>query len=226
MSGGAVVAVAQASLECRGLKNYAGGMNSSPKPHRPVVRDPGVLESLGEGSDPVADLHAAHESAAALLHRGRAANDPALTERLVALVDEVGLSTLADLWAARPARSLPGALWSLYALHEWMVTDPQGVARDYAAGIAAAGSDPEQPARSEPPSPDEVRRIADEILRGAFTGDFGEALERASAFCDAVATGRADSGSTGSPSERPGGLREVARDLAACARLWRSGKLQ
>lgn len=194
------------------------------KPHRPVVRDPAVLESYGEGSDPIAALHAAHESAAVLLHEGRAAQDPAVTERLIALVNEIGLSTLAELWAERPARTLPGALWRLYALREWMVNQPEEAARDYAAGIRF--TEPNHVvAGVEPTGPDEVRRVADEILRGAFTGDFAVALERAAAFCHVVASGRGDVARGVPELKRAGRLQQAARDLATCARLWRTGDL-
>ena len=176
-------------------------------------------------SDPIAELHAAHETAAVLLHTGRAADDPAVTTRLVALGDDIGLSTLADLWASRPARSLPGALWRLYLLREWVRTDPQGAAREYAAGIrftepnhAVAGVDP--------PGPDEVRRVADEILRGVFDGDFAIALERAAAFCHVVASGRADVAPGPRELVQAGRLQDMAADLTACAHLWRSDELE
>ncbi len=199
-------------------------MNVTPRPHRPVLRDPGLLEALGQGSDPIADLHAAHETAAVLLHAGRAASDPAVTARLVALVDEIGLSTVADLWAARPARTLPGALWRLYLLREWMIADAPGVAREYAAGIRF--TEPNHVvAGVEPPGPDEVRRAADAILRGVFTGDFAVALERAAAFCHVVASGRGDLAGGVHELGQAGRLQQVARDLSACARLWRAGEL-
>lgn len=199
-------------------------MKVTPRPHRPVLRDPGLLEALGQGSDPIGELHAAHETAAVLLHVGRAASDPAVTARLVALVEEIGLSTVADLWAARPARSLPGALWRLYLLREWMITDAPGVAREYAAGIRF--TEPNHVvAGIEPPGPDEVRRAADAILRGVFTGDFAVALERAAAFCHVVASGRGDLARGVDDLGRAGRLQQVARDLVACARLWRAGEL-
>lgn len=199
-------------------------MKSLPRPHRPVLRDPGVLESLGEGSDPVGELHAAHESAAILLHAGRAAEDPTVVERLVAIVAEVGLATLADLWSRRPARSLPGALWRLYALREWVAENPEEAAREYAAGIRF--TEPNHVvAGVEPTGPEEVRRVADQILRGAFTGDFAVALERAAAFAHVTAVGRSDL-ARGVPelkgAER---LQQAARDLDACARLWRTDDL-
>lgn len=183
------------------------------------------MEVLGERSDPIAELHAAHETAAVLLHTGRAANDPAVTERLLALGDEIGLSTMADLWASRPARTLPGVLWRLYLLREWVASDPTGAAREYSAGIrftepnhAVAGVDP--------PGPDEIRGVADEILRGVFVGDFALALERAAAFCHVVSSGRADITHGARAVVQAGRLQTMAEDLAASARLWRAGSLE
>lgn len=183
------------------------------------------MEVLGERSDPIAELHAAHETAAVLLHTGRAADDPAVTERLLALSDEIGLSTMADLWASRPARTLPGVLWRLYLLREWVAIDPRGAAREYSAGIrftepnhAVAGVDP--------PGPDEIRGVADEILRGVFMGDFAVALERAAAFCHVVSSGRADITHGARAVVQAGRLQTMAEDLAASARLWRAGTLE
>ena len=200
-------------------------MNEPHRPRRPSFREPAALEALGEPSDPIAALHAAHETAAVLLRTGRAASDPAVTARLVALTDDVGLSTLAEMWASRPARTLPGALWRLYLLREWVVTDPHGAAREYAAGVrftepnhAVAGVDP--------PGPDEVRRVADEILRGVFAGDFSVALERAAAFCRVVSSGRADVTAGTAAVRQAGRLQTMAEDLGACARLWRAGSLE
>lgn len=200
-------------------------MDETRRPRRPSYLEPSALEALGDSTDPVAALHAAHETAAVLVQRGRAAEDPALVPRLVALVDEIGLSTLADLWASRPARSLPGALWRLYLLREWMTKDPTGAAREYAAGIrftepnhAVAGIDP--------PGPQEVRRVADDILRGAFTGDFAVALERAAAFCSVVSSGRADITAGGRAVGQAAQLQTLAQDLTDCARLWRQGRLE
>lgn len=200
-------------------------MTSEPRPHRPVVRDPAALEALGQSHDPVAALHAAHETAAVLLRAGRAAEDPAVTDRLIDLVAEIGLSTLAELWAERPARSLPGALWQLYSLREWMVARPEEAARDYAAGIRF--TEPNHVvAGVDPTGPEEVRRAADTILRGMFSGDFAVALERAAAFCHVVASGRADIADDHADVRRAGRLQQIAGDLAVCARMWRAGTLQ
>lgn len=200
-------------------------MSQPGRPRRPSYLEPSALEAVGNRFDPIAGLHAAHETAAVLVRRGRAADDPRTVERLVTLVDEIGLPTLAELWASRPARSLPGALWRLYVLREWMLRHPEEVAREYAAGVrftepnhAVAGIDP--------PGPDEVRQVADQILRGAFTGDFAVALERAAAFCAVVSSGRADVTLDPGAVDRAARLRDLATDLTACAQLWRAGRLE
>ncbi|MFZ1411347.1 MAG: hypothetical protein WAS07_07815 [Micropruina sp.] len=200
-------------------------MDEARKPRRPSIREPAALEALGEPFDPIAQLEVAHETAAVLLHTGRAANDPALTARLVALGDEIGVATLAELWASRPARSLPGALWRLYVLREWVRNDPQGAAREYSAGIRF--TEPNHViAGAEPPGPEEVRRVAEEILRGVFAGDFAVALHRAAAFCHVVASGRADVSEGSRAVMQAGRLQAMAEDLTACARLWSAGELE
>jgi len=199
-------------------------VSGAPKPRRPSYQPPAALEALGVRSDPFTIIQAAHETALALLHTGRAADDPAVAQRLVAIVDEVGLDTLADLWADRPARSLPGALWRLYLLREWTRADPDGAARDYAAGIRFNEPD-HAVAGVDPPGPDEIRRVADQILRGVFTGDFAIALERAAAFCNVVSSGRGDLCVGMEELRHALRVQQMAVDLAACANLWRAGGL-
>ncbi|MFT3861577.1 hypothetical protein [Micropruina sp.] len=192
-------------------------------PRRPAFHDPAMLELMGQGSDPIAQLHAAHETAAVLLRTGRAAQDPSVTERLVDLVGEIGLSTLADLWSTRPARTLPGALWRLYFLREWMRIDSHGVARCYSSGVRF--TEPNHVvAGIEPPSPADVRRVADDLMRGVFVGDFAVALERAAAFCRVTSAGSAEFAGM-EPLARAAKLQEMADDLTVCARLWRAGSL-
>ena len=182
------------------------------------------LEIRAERSDPFARLHAAHETAAVLVHAGRATSDPDVPRRLVELSGEIGGDDLAEPWPSWPARSLPGALWRLYLLREWMRSDPVTAAREYAWGIGF--TEPNHAvAGVEPPVPDEVARVADEILRGVFDGDVASALERAAAFCRVVVAGRAFA--TDGPRAALGALalRDVADDLRACADLCRAGRL-
>jgi len=194
------------------------------------------MDSRGgpESLDPARVTEVAHETAAAIVRTGRAAHDPELTSKLVELVDDLGLSTLAELWADRPARSLPGALWRLYVLREWVRRDPVGASADYAAGIRYADVPHVVAGVADPPGPVEIQELADAILTGVFEGDLAIALQRASSFCRVVAAGRAqranDADANGveaidpqwgsTHTRRAASLLTTGDDLEACARLW------
>ncbi|MDQ1538459.1 MAG: hypothetical protein QOE58_2852 [Actinomycetota bacterium] len=199
------------------------------------------MDSRGgpESLDPARVTEVAHETAAVIVRTGRAAHDPELTSRLVALVDDLGLATVAELWADRPARTLPGALWRLYALREWVIRDAVGASADYAAGIRFADVPHVVAGVAEPVGPVELQELIDAILTGIFEGDLAVALERASGFCRVVAAGRVqranDSDANVSDvhdalwgsdqTRRAASLLTTADDLQACARLWRGGDL-
>ena len=196
------------------------------QPHRrPAMLDPSAMAAFGGTVDPVQEIEAAHETAAVLVHAGRGAHDPRVTARLVDLVEDIGLSTVADLWAHRPARSLPGALWRLYVLREWVRRAPDEASRDYTAGIRFADVDHAVAGAAEPPGPGEVMALADAILAGVFEGDLAVALERAASFCRVVAAGRADRTEGEEVATRAANLLDTATDLRAAAALWRVGEL-
>jgi hypothetical protein len=194
-------------------------------PRRPAFFSPAALEAHGPAYDPTEAIFVAHETARALVHAGRAAADPAVTTKLVALVDDIGLSTLAELWSQRPARSLPGALWRLYVLREWVQRAPDDASREYAAGVRFTGPNHAVAGAAEPPGPQEMSRLVDEVLRGVFEGDLAVALERAGAFCRVVAAGRADIGTGDESAEQAANVLAMGEDLAAGARLWRADAL-
>lgn len=195
------------------------------QPRRPAMMSPAAMEAFGGTVDPMQEIEAAHQTAAVLVHAGRAANDPTVTARLVDLVEELGLSTVADLWASRPARTLPGALWRLYVLREWVRRAPDEASLDYTAGVRFADVDHAVAGAAEPPGPTEVTALADAILAGVFEGDLAVALERAAAFCRVVAAGRADRSEGEEAATRAAHLLDTADDLTAAATLWRNGEL-
>ena len=140
------------------------------------------------GQDPAERVEAAHATAEALIRHGRTGDD-AVTARLVSLADEHGIDEVALLWADRPADSLPGALWRLYALRAGIRRQSELIARAFEAGRHRAPVYEAVAGVGDPPGPAEVRALADAVLAGAFTGDLGVALERAAAFCRVVSTG-------------------------------------
>jgi hypothetical protein len=207
-------------------------MSERDRPRRPTLLGPAALQSLGGGHDPAKVAEVAHATAGAVVEAGRQAQDPDVSARLVGLLDEVGLDTLAELWADRPARSLPGALWRLYALREWVRVDPAGSAADFAAGRHAADVARVVAGAAEPPGPDAIRELLESILGGVFRGDLAVALERAGAFCRVVAAGRAfraddvpDAELAEGLTRRSASIQRTAEDLEAAAGLWRTHDL-
>lgn len=203
-----------------------------PTPRRPAHFGPEAMEAYGGLTPDPADLvEAAHQSAAMVVSAGR---DAESTEEFVTLIDQVGLSTLAELWSERPARTLPGVLWRLYVIREWIRRDPSRASREYTAGMRLAEVHHAVAGSAEPPGPTEVGLVADEILRGVYNGDLAVALERASSFCHVVASGRAELADDADVDDTDEGSRQTrqaaamqttALDLAAAARLWRSDAL-
>lgn len=215
--------------------------------HKPVPVPPESIDSSAVAPDALEAVEMAHRTAAVLVGRGRESQDPQVRARLVDLPRTVGLSTLAEVWADRPARTLPGALWRLYALHEWVHRAPRSVAEAFTAGASRAEVYRVISGVVEPPGPTELHELTNEILTGVYEGDLAVALERAAAFCHVTATGLAvlhedradadraldgDSDSDAANDEttdaalrRAARLQDTATDLQACARLWLRGDL-
>ena len=72
-----------------------------------------------------------------------------------------------------------------------MYADPTGVAREYDAGVTRAPVARVVAGVADPPGPDELKTMVDEVLRGVASSDFADVLFRAAAFARVVATGRA-----------------------------------
>lgn len=203
--------------------------------HKPTQFSGSKFEEFEGGMDPAHISRVAHETAQALLSRVRGNPDPDVVERLVAYTDEQGIDAVAELWARASARSLPGALWRMYLLRVVIRQNPSDMSLLFHRGSEAAASiDHVVAGATEPAGPTEIVQLADQILRGLFQGDFAIALERAAAFCrlaSAGATSVADDAEAGNPEHATAlttqALRfsELAAELVACARLWRTDSL-
>lgn len=205
----------------------------SGKPRRPALFGPVALDTFQGGVDPAQRIEAAHATASALIRHARADVDDGVTQRLLAFADEHGLDEIAELWSARPADTLPGALWRVYALRAGIRRDPDGMARAFDEGRVRAPVHEAVAGVAEPPGPDEVRHLADAVLAGAFTGDLAIALERAAAFCRVVATGwavqaddRHDQAEAEALTRRAADLARTGTELERAAGAWRTGALE
>lgn len=208
--------------------------NNTPRPHKPVPFAPADFEQFAGGIDPARVSEAAHLAARALVHSGRASNDPEVTKRLVKLADKQGLEAIAEMWAASPARSLPGALWRLYALRAATLQDPEGISVFFRAGQQKAQVANAVAGVAEPPGAEEITTMANAILSGAFDGDFDVALERSAAFCRVVALGQATMAVEREAAhedhaavltKKAHQLVRTAEDLEGAAKSWRKGEL-
>ncbi|MDE0545909.1 DNA-directed RNA polymerase subunit beta [Microbacterium sp. C7(2022)] len=203
--------------------------------HKPVRRPAELFDRLFAADDPAEVSRVAHSTAQALLSRVRAERDDAVVERLIAFTTEHGIDDVAELWSRSPAKSLPGALWRLYLLQVMIHDDARTAALLYERGRHALRSADEVIAGAPAPAgPDELVALINEILRGAFQGDFAVALDRAAAFCRVEASGATHVADDyeGTEPDRASGfttralrLSTYAEDLAACAALWRRDSL-
>jgi hypothetical protein len=210
------------------------------RPRRPALFGPADADAYRGGHDPAERVEAAHSTAEALVAHARG-GDQTVTARLVALADEHGIDEVALLWADRPADTLPGALWRLYALRAGIRRQSELIARAYEAGRHRAPVHEAVAGVAEPPGPQEVRALADAVLAGAFSSDLGVALERAAAFCRVVSTGwallademapvpdalgTAQEDVAGALTRRASDLLRTGTQLESAARRWREGTL-
>ena len=197
--------------------------------------DPREAEELPGGVDPALRSELAHTTAEAIVRGGRANADPELLERLVTLVDREGLEVVAALWADSPANTLPGALWRLYALREWVRRDPVIIAERYRLGLPAAQVHDVVAGLASPPGPAEVVAGLDAVLSGVYAGELDVALERGAAFCRVLATGAAfdadyvegvDEEVADAITRRASSMVRTADELEQAAALWRAGRLE
>ncbi len=168
---------------------FVPAMLGSMRPARPAQLDPSVADNIAGGMDPQEISEISHLSAAALLDRVRHSEDPTVVERVLTLVETVGVDEIAELWSRAEPDSLPGILWRLYLLRSWMRTHREPIVRLWRMGEPVATSASAIAGVDQAPTEEDIARTADSILSGAFTGDFAVALNRAAAFTDVVALG-------------------------------------
>ncbi|HQR28126.1 MAG TPA: hypothetical protein PLP61_13890 [Nocardioides sp.] len=159
--------------------------------HRPSTPGDAFFAELSGGVDPALLTESAERAATVLVRGARDAESAEIADRLVLLAETEGLETLAELWAGAPPDSLAGCLWRLYLLRTWVYAEPARVAAEFEAGRLRAQVARVVAGVADPPGPEEVKVMIDQVLRGIAQGDFADVLLRAAAFARVVATGRA-----------------------------------
>jgi hypothetical protein len=76
---------------------------------------------------------------------------------------------------------------------------------------------------ADPPGPDEVRRLVDDVLAGVVRGEYADVLFRAAAFARVTAAGRARAEGEGSSYDAD---LSAARLLTMADQLERAGRLE
>ena len=160
--------------------------------HRPLTPGDRFFEGLeADDLDPLRLAEAADRAAYLLVRGARDSGDSEIAERVLHLADTEGIETIAEVWAGRPADTIAGCLWRLYLLRSWVYADPVGVAREFEAGRDRAAVHGVVAGVADPPGPDELRAMVDQVLLGIAGSDFADVLFRAAAFARVVAAGRA-----------------------------------
>lgn len=202
---------------------------------RPVILVDEIADQIEGAPDPAERSEVAHATANALLKEGRAdAQDRQLLSRLVELVDREGIDALAEIWSNSAANTLPGTLWRLYLLREWVNRDAAVIADRYRAGVIIAEVSDAITGAQYAPGPAELKEVTTAILTGAFAGDFDVALHRAAGFSRVIAAGTSEH-AVAVEKDHPDAARALARnarllanmadDFDHSAALWRGGRL-
>jgi hypothetical protein len=208
-----------------------------PRPRRPAhYADLTELIDAAGGSTPESRAEVASATAAMVVQAGR---EQGADERFVDLADRVGLETLAELWRESKPVSLPGALWALYLLRQWCRSSADEVVRLWRAGEPVAAADAVVAGVAPLADVTSIAQVADDVLTGAYRGDFAVALERAAALFRVLGAGRREiagsavaSGASldGDPAAAGLALAErndrAAADLTTAAQRWRAGTLR
>lgn len=190
---------------------------------KPLLIGSEHFEGLGAGPDPADHAAAGHRVAHLLVRGAHDPEDAALVDRVLHLADAEGLGTIAALWSASAFDTIAGSLWRLYLLSAWVHRQPDRAAREFEAGRAWAPVDEALAGVEQPPGPREVVELVDAVIRGILQPDFDVALDRAAAFAQVTAAGRAHLDPLESPSAAK--LMDMARQLRHAARLERASTL-
>lgn len=113
-------------------------------PRRPAMLEPAQAEQIIGDTDPAAASELAHASAWVVMGLTDDTYPTDAPTRVRDLIAREGVDAVADLWSRSPEFTLPGALWRIFLLHEWLIREGDVVETRYRQGLAVAShSDPQ-----------------------------------------------------------------------------------
>jgi hypothetical protein len=202
--------------------------------HRPALFAGHEFSAFQGGDDPAAMSALAHETASRVLANVQGA-PPEVINRAITVADEHGLDVVAELWSHSDPHTLPGSLWQIYLIRAVTRQRASEIGHLYSLGMdSLSTADPIVAGVPEGAGANDMRDLADAVLHGAFTGDYGDALDRAAAFCRVIAAGslvEAHAAESLAPKRaqecttQAARLSSMATALTRCAHLWRRGDL-
>lgn len=137
---------------------------------RPAILTSEQADMLVGEEDPAARFELAQSTATALVGNGLdlSDEDKHLRKQIVSAIAKEGPDLVAELWDNTPESSLPGALWRLYLLKEWIRRFPEDLINE---GIEI---------------PAELQEILESLFAGNFSGDLQGLILAASGFISEV----------------------------------------
>lgn len=115
------------------------------QPRRPAMLDPQAADAIVGDTDPALASEIAHTSAWALLGVGDEEFDAATVERLRASITNEGVDAIAHMWSRSPEFTLPGAMWRIFLLSEWVRRDRALVEQRFTQGLTIYAETGPQP---------------------------------------------------------------------------------
>lgn len=174
------------------------------KPRRPAQLKPDQIDLIDGGIDIAAAYELAHTTAHALVHLPSAkSSDQAITARIMQLIANEGIDSIAETWVDSPAESLPGTLWRGYLLREWIRRFPSDAETRYKLAVNYSGKNQSSEDRALADTistPANMRTLWDGVLAGKLsscthtattsavcTEEFAHILRESARFTDFIA---------------------------------------
>lgn len=199
---------------------------------RPAALRTEDAENLPGDEDPAEYSEVAHTAAQMLLGVAPP-EDMRRRPDLLSAIEAEGVDLVAELFAKSPADTLPGVLWRLYLIQQWMHRDEPRVQQVWQEGAAFATRKSEVPTRPLPDPCSVLGRI-DQLLNGVFKADFAQLLSDTALVMEFLSVGlRSENWITDEHDEladrvtlRNSALIATARELLAAAEAGEFGHLE